>query len=76
MNMYWNIGLLNMSDILLKKKMHHGKETEKTRKKRDEYIESLLYYVEYKRKEKEKAENDVKIIKHGFDPETSFRNVS
>jgi len=52
------------------------KRNREDKKKRDEYIESLLYYVEYKRKEKEKAENDVKIIKHGFDPETSFRNVS
>jgi len=48
---------------------------QKRESKKAEYLETLLYVVEEKRREKEKAENTVKIVKNGFDPKTSFRNV-
>ncbi len=35
--------------------------------------ESLLHDIEEERKIKERKENSIKIIKHGFDEETSFR---
>lgn len=35
--------------------------------------DELLHYVEKSRKEKERLENEVKIVAHGFDLETSFR---
>lgn len=46
------------------------------KKNKEESLEKLrlMYEKEKERREKEKQENLLKIIKHGFDPITSFRN--
>lgn len=39
----------------------------------EEYLSNLLYSIEVNRKSKEKQENSIKISKHGFDENESFR---